>query len=201
MNTSTEQIAGWILIALQEEGERNSSLLTGCTESSFFSPIMFKHTIKNADIRRDIRFLIERRMINSSCLTGTCPSSKSSRDIPVRVVLHSQSRQLLPSMAMICWRGDTGRAARFDERLIFIHGVNNLGTAAQILELILRSSRGCNPRPLEKFDYACHSPAHPINFGLVHLPILADPFYMNFGIGVVIAFECVECVCSLILTT
>jgi hypothetical protein len=62
---STKQIAIWILIALKEAWERKSSLLTYCTESALFSQIKYAHTIKDADITRGIRFLVERRMIKT----------------------------------------------------------------------------------------------------------------------------------------
>jgi hypothetical protein len=62
---STEQIAIWLLTALKKAWERESLLLTYCTEPALLSQVKYEHTINDADIKRGIRFLVERRMIKT----------------------------------------------------------------------------------------------------------------------------------------
>src|SRR5207249_721728 len=62
---STEQIAIWILAGLKTESERDSSMLTCRTESEVLGPLKSKHRIKDSDIVRGIKFLVERRMLKA----------------------------------------------------------------------------------------------------------------------------------------
>jgi len=65
MSAPTEEIAIWVLEALKEEWERDSSLLTCRVESTVLGSLKLKHKIEDSDIQCGIKFLVTRGMFES----------------------------------------------------------------------------------------------------------------------------------------